>query len=107
LVIFGAGTGSYFFDGQRAAAPRAMEMKADVILKGYARRRYLLCRSGKVADAKFFSQVTYRDVVAPGSESDGFDGISLAWIMAADRGVQHESVRNIKRVVMGERVGST
>src|SRR5260370_32006517 len=34
IVIFAAGTGNPFFSNDSAAAPRALEIKADVILKG-------------------------------------------------------------------------
>ena len=41
VVVFGAGTGNPYFSTDTAAALRAMEIKADVILKAHQGRRHL------------------------------------------------------------------
>jgi len=72
-----------YFSTDTAAALRAMEMKADVILKATRVEGIYSADPEKVADAKFFSQVTYRDVFAPGSESEWIRRpFRCAWIMA-------------------------
>src|SRR4030095_1676371 len=63
VVIFGAGTGNPYFSTDTAAALRAMEIKADVILKATRVEGIYDADPEKVADAKFFRQVTYRDVL--------------------------------------------
>jgi len=52
VVIFGAGTGNPYFSTDTAAALRAMEMKADVILKPHASKEFTPADPEKVADAQ-------------------------------------------------------
>ena len=108
VVIFGAGTGNPYFSTDTAAALRAMEMKADVILKATRVEGIYSADPEKVADAKFFSQVTYRDVLHQDLKVMDSTAISLCM----DNGMpivvfSMNQFGNIKRVVMGERVGST
>src|SRR5438128_7729430 len=108
VVIFGAGTGNPYFSTDTAAALRAMEMKADVILKATRVEGIYSADPEKVADAKFFSQVTYRDVL----HQDLKVMDSTASSLCMDNGMpivvfSMNQFGNIKRVVMGERVGST
>ncbi len=108
VVIFGAGTGNPYFSTDTAAALRAMEIKADVILKATRVDGIYDADPEHVADAKFFAQITYRDVLHQNLKVMDATAISLCM----DNGMpivvfnmnQHG---NIKRVVMGERVGST
>ena len=102
VVIFGAGTGNPYFSTDTAAALRAMEMKADVILKATR------VEGIYSADPKFFSQITYRDVLHQDLKVMDSTAISLCM----DNGMpivvfSMNQFGNIKRVVMGERVGST
>src|SRR5207244_11874416 len=108
VVSFGAGTGNPYFSTDTAAALRAMEMKADVILKATRVEGIYSADPEKVADAKFFSQVTYRDVLHQDLKVMDSTAISLCM----DNGMpivvfSMNQFGNIKRVVMGERVGST
>ena len=108
VVIFCAGTGNPYFSTDTAAALRAMEMKADVILKATRVEGIYSADPEKVADAKFFSQVTYRDVLHQDLKVMDSTAISLCM----DNGMpivvfSMNQFGNIKRVVMGERVGST
>src|SRR5882757_9945977 len=61
VVIFGAGTGNPYFSTDTAAALRAMEIKADVILKATRVEGIYDSDPEKFADAKFMAQITYRD----------------------------------------------
>src|SRR3977135_3622019 len=63
VVIFAAGTGNPYFSTDTAAALRAMEIKADVILKGTKVDGIYDADPEKVADANLFQQITYRDVL--------------------------------------------
>jgi uridylate kinase len=108
VVIFGAGTGNPYFSTDTAAALRAMEIKADVILKATRVEGIYDADPEKVADAKFFQQVTYRDVLHQDLKVMDSTAISLCM----DNGMpivvfNANHYGNIKRVVLGERVGST
>src|ERR1700726_1770349 len=108
IVIFGAGTGNPYFSTDTAAALRAMEIKADVILKATKVDGIYDADPEHVSNAKFFAQITYRDVLHQNLKVMDATAISLCM----DNGMpivvfnmyQHG---NIKRVVLGERVGST
>jgi uridylate kinase len=108
IVIFAAGTGNPYFSTDTAAALRAMEMKADVILKATRVDGIYDADPERVSDAKFFAQITYREVLHQNLKVMDSTAISLCM----DNGMpivvfnmnQHG---NIKRVVLGDRVGST
>ena len=72
VVIFAAGTGNPYFSTDTAAALRAMEIKADVILKATRVDGIYDADPEKVSGAKFFAEITYREVLAPEFESHGF-----------------------------------
>src|SRR5579863_6473662 len=63
VVIFGAGTGNPYFSTDTAAALRAMEIKADVILKATRVDGIYDADPEHVTNAKFFAQISYRDVL--------------------------------------------
>jgi uridylate kinase len=108
VVIFAAGTGNPYFSTDTAAALRAMEIKADVILKATRVDGIFDADPEQVSGAKFFAQITYREVLNQNLRVMDSTAISLCM----DNGMpivvfnmnQHG---NIKRVVLGERVGST
>ena len=108
VVIFGAGTGNPYFSTDTAAALRAMEIKAEVILKATRVEGIYDSDPEKFADAKFMAQITYRDVLHQNLKVMDSTAISLCM----DNGMpivvfNMNQYGNIKRVVMGERVGST
>ena len=108
IVIFAAGTGNPYFSTDTAAALRAMEIKADAILKATRVDGIFDADPEQVSGAKFFAEITYRDVLNQNLKVMDSTAISLCM----DNGMpivvfnmnQHG---NIKRVVLGERVGST
>ena len=108
VVIFAAGTGNPYFSTDTAAALRAMEIKADVILKATRVDGIYDADPERVSDAKFFAQITYRDVLHQDLKVMDSTAISLCM----DNGMpivvfNMNRHGNIKRVVLGERVGST
>src|SRR5258708_1760720 len=99
IVIFATDT---------AAALRAMEIKADVILKATRVDGIYDADPEQVADAKFFQQITYRDVLHQGLKVMDSTAISLCMDNGMPIVVFNMNTHgNIKRVVLGERVGST
>jgi uridylate kinase len=108
IVIFAAGTGNPYFSTDTAAALRAMEIKADVILKATRVDGIYDADPERVSNAKFFSQISYRDVLHQDLKVMDSTAISLCM----DNGMpivvfNMNQPGNIKRVVLGERVGST
>ena len=106
-MIFAAGTGNPYFSTDTAAALRAMEIKADVILKATRVDGIYDADPEKSPDAKLFAAITYREVLNQDLKVMDSTAISLCM----DNGMpivvfnmnQHG---NIRRVVLGERVGS-
>jgi uridylate kinase len=108
VVIFAAGTGNPYFSTDTAAALRAMEIKADVILKATRVDGIYDADPEKVTGAKKFQQITYLDVLQRGLSVMDSTAISLCMdnkmpIVVFDMGV----AGNLKRVVLGDAVGST
>lgn len=107
IVIFGGGTGNPYFSTDTAAALRAMEIKADVILKATRVEGVYDADPEQVASAKFLAQISYRDVLSQNLKVMDSTAISLCM----DNGMpivvfNMNQFGNIKRVVLGERVGS-
>jgi uridylate kinase len=108
IVIFAAGTGNPYFSTDTAAALRAVEIKADVILKATRVDGIYDADPEKVANAKFFAEITYRDVLHQNLQVMDSTAISLCMENRMPIVVFNMSQHgNIKRVVLGERVGST
>jgi uridylate kinase len=108
IVIFAAGTGNPYFSTDTAAALRAMEIKADVILKATRVDGIYDADPERVSNAKFFAQISYRDVLHQDLKVMDSTAISLCM----DNGMpivvfNMNQPGNIRRVVLGERVGST
>src|SRR5260370_4458305 len=66
IVIFAAGTGNPYFSTDTAAALRAMEMKADVVLKATRVDGIYDADPEQAADAKFFQRISHHHCVHPG-----------------------------------------
>jgi len=108
VVIFAAGTGNPYFSTDTAAALRAMEIKADVILKATRVDGIYDADPEKVTGAKFFAEITYREVLHQDLKVMDSTAISLCM----DNGMpivifNMHKAGNIRRAVLGERVGST
>ena len=108
VVIFAAGTGNPYFSTDTAAALRAMEIKANVILKATRVDGIYDADPEKVPGAKMFERITYLDVLQKGLSVMDSTAISLCMDNKMPIVVFNMNVPgNLKRVVVGERVGST
>jgi uridylate kinase len=108
VVIFAAGTGNPYFSTDTAAALRAMEIKAQVILKATRVDGIYDADPEKVAGAKMFENITYLDVLQKGLSVMDSTAISLCMDNKMPIVVFNmNKPGNLKRVVEGERVGST
>jgi uridylate kinase len=107
IVIFAGGTGNPYFSTDTAASLRAMEIKADAILKATKVDGIYDADPMLVKDAKMFSEITYMDVLRKGLKVMDSTAISLC----KDNNLpiiifNLNRHGNIRRVVTGEKVGS-
>ncbi len=108
VVIFAAGTGNPYFSTDTAAALRAMEIKAQVILKATRVDGIYDADPEKVPGARMFDRISYLDVIQKGLSVMDSTAISLCMDNKLPIIVFNLNVSgNIKRVVLGEKVGST
>jgi uridylate kinase len=108
VVVFAAGTGNPYFTTDTAAALRAMEMKADVILKGtkvdgiYTADPMLDQTATKYDDISYLSVLERRLKV--------MDATAISLCMDNKLPIVVFNLRtpgNVRRVIMGEPVGTT
>src|ERR1700747_2951849 len=108
VVIFAGGTGNPYFSTDTAAALRAMEIKAQVILKATRVDGVYDADPKKFPEAKKFAEITYLDVISKGLAVMDTTAISLCMNNQLPIIVFNLNVPgNLKRVVLGEPVGST
>src|SRR5512146_2515514 len=107
VVIFGAGTGNPYFSTDTAASLRALEIKAEVILKATKVEGIYDADPVIVKDAKMFDRISYMDVLSKGLKVMDATAISLCKDNNLPLIVFSLNRRgNIRRVVTGEKVGS-
>jgi uridylate kinase len=107
VVIFAAGTGNPYFSTDTTAALRAMEIKAEVILKATKVDGIYDADPMKVATARMYSEITYIDVLTQGLAVMDSTAISLCKDNRVPIIVFNIRTKgNIRRVIEGEKVGS-
>jgi len=107
VVIFAAGTGNPYFSTDTAAALRAMEIKAEIILKGTKVAGIYSADPKRKADATFFEEISYFEVIDEGLKVMDTTAISLCMdnrvpIIVFDV----RKAGNMKRVVCGAKIGT-
>ena len=108
VVIFAAGTGNPFFTTDTGAALRAMEIGADVVLKGTRVDGILDSDPEKVPGARLYDRLTYRDFLARNLGIMDATAVALCQENKLPIVVFNMSIPgNIVRVVCGEAVGTT
>ncbi|MCM8799182.1 MAG: UMP kinase [Candidatus Omnitrophica bacterium] len=107
VVIFVAGTGNPYFTTDTAAALRAMEINADVILKATKVEGVFSSDPLKNKHAKKFSHLRYIDLLKKGLKVMDATAVSLCMdnklpiiVFSLNR------PENIKRVILGEKIGT-
>jgi uridylate kinase len=107
VVIFGGGTGNPYFSTDTAASLRAMEIKADVILKATKVDGIYDADPMLVKSAQKFEQITYMDVLRRGLKVMDSTAISLCQDNNLPIIIFNLNQRgNIRKVVSGEKIGS-
>ena len=108
VVIFGAGTGNPYFTTDTAAALRAIEMETDVVIKATKVDGIYDKDPIKYPDAKKYETVTYNEVLAKDLKVMDATAISLCRENKLPIIVFNSLIEgNLKRVIMGENIGTT
>ena len=107
VVIFSAGTGNPFFTTDSAAVLRAIEINADVILKGTRVDGIFDIDPEKSKDAVKFKQISYDDVIA--KKLKVMD--STAFTLSKENKLpiivfNMNKAGNLKKIIKGEKVGT-
>jgi uridylate kinase len=107
VVVFAAGTGNPYFTTDTAAALRAMEMKADVILKGTKVDGIYTADPMIHSDATKYESISYLKVLEQGLKVMDATAISLCMDNRLPIVVFNlRTAGNLRRVVMGDAVGT-
>jgi uridylate kinase len=108
VVVFAAGTGNPYFTTDTAAALRAMEIKAEVILKGTKVDGIYSADPVKVPTATRYERISYLQVLQERLQVMDATAISLCMDNRMPIVVFNlKTPGNIRRVVMGDVVGTT
>jgi uridylate kinase len=107
VVIFAAGTGNPYFSTDTAASLRAMEIKADVLMKATKVDGIYNADPVLIKDAVKYDEITYYDILRLGLKVMDMTAVSLC----KDNNMpmiifNMNEPGNIVRVASGERVGS-
>lgn len=107
VVIFGAGTGNPYFTTDTAAALRAIEIEADVILKGTRVDGIYSADPEKDKNATRFDRISFDEVYKLGLQVMDLTAFTLCKenkipIIVFDM----NKPGNLKKVVLGEKVGT-
>jgi len=108
VVIFAAGTGSPYFTTDTAAALRAMEIKADVILKGTKVDGIYTADPMVDPQATKYLKISYLQVLE--RQLKVMDATAISLCMDNKLPIVVFNLRqagNIRRVVLGEPIGTT
>ena len=107
VVVFAAGTGNPYFTTDTAAALRAMEIRADVILKGTKVDGIYTADPLKDPEATRFDSISYIEVLEQGLKVMDATAISLCMDNSLPIVVFNiQEPGNLMRAIMGESVGS-
>ena len=108
VIILGAGTGNPYFSTDTAAALRAMEVNAEVLLKATKVDGVFEADPVENPASKPFRKITYQEVIRKNLKVMDMTAVSLA--MGQNLPIVVFNLRkkgNIKRVVSGQNVGTS
>ncbi len=107
IVLFGAGTGNPYFTTDTAAALRAMEIDADVLLKATKVDGVYDDDPETTPGAKYFDRLTYSEVLKRNLKVMDLTAVSLAMGQKLPIIVFNLRKRgNIKNIISGDRIGT-
>jgi uridylate kinase len=107
VVIFGAGTGNPYFTTDSAASLRAIEIEADVVLKGTRVDGVYSSDPEKNPDATKYSNISYEEVFQKGLKVMDM----TAFTLCKENGLpiivfDMNTPGNLERLIEGEHVGT-
>ena len=107
IVVFGGGTGSPFFSTDSAAALRAAEVKADVVIKLTNVDGVYDSDPNKNKKAKKYDEITFKEVLEKNLQV--MDGAAIA--ICRDSNIPIEIInlgdlKNLKKLLLGEKIGT-
>lgn len=107
VVILAGGTGAPYFTTDTGSSLRALEIKADVMLKGTRVDGIYTADPEKDPTATKFSEITYDEVIARGLKVMDLTAI----VMCKDNGLpiyvfDMDKVGNLEKVINGEQIGT-
>ena len=107
VVIFGGGTGNPYFTTDTAATLRAIEINADVILKGTRVDGIYTADPEKDSDAKKYERISFKEVYEKGLNVMDMTAFTLSKenelpILVFDM----NTPGNLKKIITGENVGT-
>jgi len=108
IVIFAAGTGNPYFTTDTAAALRAMEIGADVILKGTRVDGVYTSDPEKDPSAKKYDVISYIDVIK--HDLKVMDSTAITLCMDNNLPIVVFNIKktdNIKNIIKGKKIGTT
>ena len=108
IIILGAGTGNPYFSTDTAAALRAMEVDAEVLLKATKVDAVFEADPEKNPGTKPFKKITYQEVMRKNLKVMDMTAVSLA--MGQNLPIIVFNLRkkgNIRKVVFGQNVGTS
>jgi uridylate kinase len=107
VVIFGAGTGNPYFTTDTAASLRAIEIEADVIIKGTRVEGVYDSDPEKNPDAEFFPRISYFDVIRKNLRVMDMTAITLCRENTLPIVVMNMNNKgNLTRLLKGEPIGT-
>ena len=107
IVIFGAGTGHPYFSTDTAASLRAIEIEAEVILKGTRVDGVFDSDPEKNPNASIFKKITYLDVLKKNLRVMDMTAISLCQENELPIIIFNmNKANNLLKVITGKKVGS-
>jgi uridylate kinase len=107
VVIFAAGTGNPYFSTDTAASLRAMEIKAEVLLKATKVDGVYSADPVLSKDAIKYDEITYMEILRQGLKVMDLTAVSLCKDNSLPMIIFNmNQPGNIRRVVLGEKVGS-
>jgi uridylate kinase len=108
IVIFAAGTGNPYFTTDTAAALRAMEIGAEVILKGTKVDGVYTADPAKDPTAKKYNVISYFDVIK--QDLKVMDSTAITLCMDNNLPIVVFDIKktdNIRKLLLGQKIGTT
>jgi uridylate kinase len=107
VVIFSAGTGNPFFTTDTAAALRAVEMGAELLIKGTRVDGIYTADPEKDASAVKFDELTYDEAYAKGLKIMDLTAFTICSENRLNMLVfDINKAGNLKKIILGERIGT-